>query len=321
MSFYRHVSTFAGLPVRDFTAGPGDASAMDSPGDSPNVEPGSVAWRVATDYDGGPDAFDQLLGTLVAAPWAAQVRALVIGDWGETYETDAPIDALVAAADRLTGLTALFLGELTSEECEVSWIQQNDVAPLLTAYPRLEVLRVRGSDGLALSPVRHESLRELAFETGGLPATVVRAVAECAFPALRRLELWLGTNQYGGDANLDDLAPILAGTGWPELEYLGLRNAEIADEVARALAGAPGVARLKTLDLSMGLLSDVGAAALLAGQPLIHLRRLDLHHHFLTEAMQARLRDELEPFGVDVDLSEAEDASDAADNRFIAVSE
>ena len=42
------------------------------------------------------------------------------------------------------------------------------------------------------------------------------------------------------------------------------------------------MARLKTLDLSMGVLSDVGAEALLAGQPLTHLRRLDLHHHFLS---------------------------------------
>jgi hypothetical protein len=69
------------------------------------------------------------------------------------------------------------------------------------------------------------------------------------------------------------------------------------------------------------MLSDVGAAALLAGQPLVHLRRLDLHHHFLTEAMQARLRDELEPAGVELDLSDAQDASEDIEDRFIAVSE
>lgn len=311
MGFYRHVSTFAGLPVQEFTADT----------DLAGVDPGSVAWRVATDYDGGAEAFDRLLAALVDAPWAGQVRALVIGEWGESYDRDAPIESLVAAADRLTGLTALFLGEMTSEENEVSWIQQGDVAPLLTAYPRLEVLRVRGSVGLALSTLRHETLRELALESGGLPADVIAAVAACEFPALRHLELLLGTDTYGGDADIDDLAPILAGTGWPALEYLGLRDAEIADDVARALAGAPVVARLKTLDLSLGMLSDAGAAALLAGQPLIHLRRLDLSHHFLTEAMQARLRDELEPAGVEVDLSDAQDPTGDADNRFIAVSE
>jgi hypothetical protein len=311
MGFYRHVSTFAGLPVREFT---GDV-------DISEIDPGTVAWRVATDYDGGATAFNQQFTALVDAPWAGQIRALVIGEWGESYEHDAPIDRLAAAADRLTGLTALFLGEMTSEENEVSWIQQGDLAPLLTAYPRLEVLRVRGSDGLGLSRVRHETLRELALESGGLPADVIAAVVDCEFPALRHLELMLGTDRYGGDADLDDLAPILAGTGWPDLEYLGLRDAEIADQVAGALAGAPVVARLKTLDLSLGMLSDAGAAALLAGQPLTHLRRLDLHHHYLTEAMQARLRDELEPAGVEVDLGDAQNVSDDLDDRFIAVSE
>jgi len=311
MGFYRHVSTFAGLPVQELTAD------IDIAG----TDPGSVAWRVATDYDGGAAVFERLFTTLVEAPWVGQVRALIIGEWGSSYETDAPIARVVAAADRLTGLTALFLGEMTSEENEVSWIHQGDVAPLLTAYPRLEVLRVRGSDGLALSQVRHETLRELAFESGGLPAEVIASVAACEFPALRHLELFLGTDNYGGDADVEDLAPILAGTGWPALEYLGLRDAEIADEVARALAGAPVVARLRTLDLSLGMLSDAGAAALLAGQPLIHLRRLDLHHHYLTEPMQARLRDELEPAGVEVDLSDAQDATDDVEDRFIAISE
>jgi hypothetical protein len=69
------------------------------------------------------------------------------------------------------------------------------------------------------------------------------------------------------------------------------------------------------------MLSDAGAAALLAGQPLTHLRRLDLHHHFLTDQMQARLRDELEPAGVELDLSDAQRATVDIDDRYIAVSE
>ena len=120
------------------------------------------------------------------------------------------------------------------------------------------MLRVRGADGLAVTPVRHEALREFAFESGGLPAAVVGSVGECDLPALRHLELWLGTDGYGGDATVDDLAPILTGARLPALTHLGLRDSEIADEVAAALAGAPVVARLESLDLSLGALSDVG---------------------------------------------------------------
>ena len=306
MAISSHIDTFAGLPIRN--VGPGDA----------DVDPSGVAWRVETDYEDGAAMFDQRLTSLLEAPWAGQIKALVIGEWGESYDTTAPIERLAAAADRLTGLRALFVGEMTYEEQEISWIQQGDITPLLQAYPALEVLRIRGAEGLAITPVRHESLVELAFESGGLPADVVTAVGECDLPALRHLELWLGTDNYGGDATAEDLATILTGARLPSLTYLGLRDSEIADQVAAALAGAPVVARLETLDLSLGALSDVGAAALLAGQPLIHLSRLDINHHFLTEAMSQRLRAELP--GFDVDDSDRQEPDDDGD-RYISVSE
>jgi hypothetical protein len=309
MTINDHISDFAGLPVIGF-----------DPGVAP-VQPASgAAWRVDTDYDSGTEGFKARLNALLDADWVGEIRALVIGDWGESYENGAPIDRLCAAADRLHGLRALFLGEMTYEENEISWIQQGALTPLLEAYPALEVLRVRGSDGLTVTPLRHEALRELALETGGLPGSVVRSVGECDLPALRHLELWLGTENYGGDATVDDLSAILGGTRLPALTYLGLRDSEIADLVAAALAGAPVVARLSTLDLSLGALSDTGAAALLAGQPLTHLQRLDIHHHFLSEAMMQRLRTELGDAGVTVDSSDQQSA-DRDGDRFIAVAE
>ena len=119
---------------------------------------------------------------------------------------------------------------------------------------------------------------------------MVRAVAGSEFPELTDLELYLGTSEYFGGSEVADLAGILEGTAFPKLRYLGLRNAENSDEIAAAVAHAPVVARLEVLDLSLGSLGDEGAAALLAGQPLTHLKKLDLHHHFISEPMQDRLR-------------------------------
>jgi hypothetical protein len=148
---------------------------------------------------------------------------------------------------------------------------------------------------------------------------VVRAVGDCDLPALTHLELWLGTDNYGGDATVEDLRPILAGTRFPRLTTLGLRDAEIADQVAAALASAPVVARLEVLDLSLGLLSDTGASALLAGQPLTHLRHLDLHHHFISQPVQDRLAAEVREAGVKLSLFDAGDPD--GDDRYIAVAE
>ncbi|MEV4417141.1 STM4015 family protein [Catellatospora sp. NPDC049609] len=307
MTIGSHITTFAGRPVANY------------PDDLGKAKRAGTAWRLEdTDYDDSGE-FRERLAALAAEDWVGDVEALVIGNWGGAYDTAPPMGLLAELLPRFTGLRALFLGEMTYEECEISWIQHTDISPLLEALPLLEVLTVRGATELSLKPLRHERLREFTIESGGLPAEVVRAVGECDLPALTHLELWLGTDNYGGDATVEDLAPILSGTRLPALTSLGLRDSEIADQVAAALAGAPVVARLEKLDLSLGMLGDEGAAALLAGQPLIHLRKLDLHHHFIGEAHLARLTAELAQAGVELDVSEP--SRSRRDDRYIAVSE
>lgn len=146
---------------------------------------------------------------------------------------------------------------------------------------------------------------------------MARAVGESDFPALEYLELWLGSENYGGDTTVADLEPILSGERLPALRHLGLQNSEIQDEVAAAVASAPVVARLESLAQSMGTLTDMGAEALLSGRSLTHLRRLDLHHHFLSDAMVERLRTTFS--GVELDVSEQEKPDD--DWYYVAVSE
>ncbi|MEU1126162.1 STM4015 family protein [Streptomyces sp. NPDC005899] len=318
MSGVEHLHELLGLPVVDFQQ---EADGSGRPA------AGAAAWRVSVDpygsegYGSWEEAFAEFLDTVDPSG----VRALVIGQWGEVYEEDSstPIGLVVAAAGRLTSLEAVFVGDLVMEEAEISWIEQSDVTPLLTAYPRLTSLGVRGGTDLVFPPTRHSSLRALSIETGGLPAGVVRGVLDSELPALEHLDLWLGVSAYGGDATLPDLAPLLGGSRFPRLRHLGLRNSELQNEIAAAIGSAPVVAQLRTLDLSFGTLGDEGAAALLEGQPLTHLTALDLRHHFLTEPMERRITEALEPHGVRVDLSERctpwED--DGAEGRYTAVAE
>ncbi|MEV4253029.1 leucine-rich repeat domain-containing protein, partial [Spirillospora sp. NPDC049652] len=76
-------------------------------------------------------------------------------------------------------------------------------------------------------------------------------------------------------------------------------------------------AQLETLSLGMGVLTDAGAEALLSGQPLTHLKTLDLTHHFLSDAMMERLRTSLDGVRVVLDDQEQPDG----DFFFIAISE
>lgn len=317
MSGVDHLSELLGLPAVDF---------QHEPGDPPRPAAGEVAWRVGVDpYDGSDVSWEEEFEIFLKEVDPSGVRALIIGPWGEAYEENSsyPIGLVVAAAGRLTSLEAVFVGDLVMEEAEISWIEQSDVTALLTAFPGLVEFGVRGGTDLVFPPVRHEGLRSLTIETGGLPVEVVRGVLDSELPALERLDLWLGVSSYGGDADVADLAPLLSGTRFPRLHHLGLRNSEVENEIAAAVASAPLVARLRTLDLSCGTLGDEGAAALLEGQPLTHLDVLDLHHHFLTEPMEQRISQSLEPHGVLVDLSERMTPWDnrGAEGRYTVVAE
>ncbi|MFB6817880.1 STM4015 family protein [Streptomyces sp. NPDC056347] len=333
-----HPETFHGLPVHAFPC-PGDASrgvsgrALTDSGSLPDggalPEAGSVAWRLESAWRGDL-TFGSLWQHFVDTVDTTRVRALVIGAWWqEEYASFTPVvELLVSHADRFPDLRALFLADVVSEECELSWLEMCDITPVVEAFGQLEEVTVRGCgqqfgdrSSLDLRPVRHKALKALRFESGGLPARVVRAVAASELPALERLELWLGVEEYGGDASVADLAPILSGAGFPALRHLGLQNSEIQDEIAASVASAPVVAQLESLSLAMGTLGDEGAEALLQGQPLTHLASLDLHHHYMSEPLAERLTELLGPDRVNTDIDDADWDDDEDGHRYVAIDE
>ncbi|WP_067458643.1 STM4015 family protein [Actinomadura macra] len=315
MGVYQHLEEYAGLPVcRFFGKESGAEAGPDGKGYPP---PAEAAWYVGTMFESEP--FNETFARFLEAVDTTQITALVIGYWGASYDENVsdPVSLLTGAASSFPKLTSLFLGDIVGEESEISWIEHSDISPLFTAFPALERFDIRGAENLTLAPIKSTTLKVLRFESGGLPARIVQAVGASELPNLEHLDLWLGEDNYGGDATVADLAPLLGGERLPALRHLGLEDSEIQDEVAAAVAGAPIVARLESLSLAMGVLTDQGAEVLLSGQPLTHLRRLDLHHHFLSDTMIERVRAALP--GVEVDLSEQEKPDD--DWRFIAVSE
>jgi len=193
------------------------------------------------------------------------------------------------------------------------------MSPLFKAYPNLQHFGVRGSSELKMGPVRHAQLKSLVIECGGLPGSVLRQVLQSEFPSLEHLELYLGEENYGFDFKVGELEPLLSGIVFPNLCSLGLRDSEIADEIAAAVAKSPILSRIKALDLSLGNLSDAGARALLESPGVAALERLDIHHHYVSRELVQKL----EKLGPAVDASDPKEADEDADeaSRYIAISE
>ena len=115
------------------------------------------------------------------------------------------------------------------------------------------------------------------------------------------------------------MQPILKGKLFPKLKYLGLRNAQIADDIAAVIVKSPIIDQLEILDLSLGNLSDEGANALLQLERRTNLKRLDLHHHYISKPLQKKLKQL--PFPVDLSDAKTVDEDDEFAGRFISVSE
>jgi len=304
-STYDHIKTFVGKKVQDYNAEKGPAKG------------GKTIYRFGSNWD-NEEGFEAGFNHFLETDGPGEATGLVIGAWTtEMYDCPAgeTITKLSENKDKFPNLVALFFGDIIQEESEISWIQQSDISPLLSAFPKLEMLRVRGGEGLSIKTAAHENLRALAIETGGLDVGVVRSVLNGNFPKLEHLELWLGTEEYGGSSSVPDLQPLFKGDLFPNLKYLGLRNCDYADDIAGVIVNSPLVKRIESLDLSLGTLSDTGAQALLSLPTDGSLKRLSLHHHFVGAEMVKKLK--ALPFTVDASGAQ----EDEDDWRFVSVGE
>lgn len=280
---HEHISSWLGYPVHPLS--------FDNIGETiPDLSQTICRLHIGWDDEG---SFAELFERFLKLPNVDRTPAVIIGAFSgddSGAESTFAVKLLVDASNKLKSLKGIFLGDIIGEENEISWINQSDVSPLLTAYPQLEHLGIRGGTALIFNVVSHANLQSLVIETGGLPSNVIEEIVQSKLPALKRLELWLGSDQYGWDGSIATVQPLMDAALFPNLRYLGLKNSEIQDDIATHIVSSSIIKQLEILDLSMGALTDVGGAALLNCPALKNLQALDLHFHYLSEEMTARIQ-------------------------------
>ncbi len=254
------------------------------------------------DYENGKGPAS-MVDEILADPDFLSLDYLVIGSWGSACEDGCQeiIDGIVNHADQFSHITKLFIGNMDYEECEVSWIIQGNYSSLWAAMPQLKELIIMGSTDLELGQIHHENLEALEIICGGLPEHVIQSIQAASLPSLKRLMLYIGVDNYGFDGNADTIRELLDKADFPCLEYLGLADSEIQDEVAEIVLDSKFMGRIHTLNLSMGTLTDKGGALLLEKLPSWpNLKKLDLHYHYLSPEMEQKLAG----LSMEVDVSE-----------------
>jgi uncharacterized protein (TIGR02996 family) len=246
------------------------------------VRDASIGWETYS----GPGTYDEALEDLTALlelPVARFLRSLEIGPLpaSDTMAFESMVERLAELAKPQT-LQTVYVGNIG--HWDISGTSAGPFDRLLDAYPRLRSLTVHAGD-ISLGQLEHAELRTLAVQSGGLASETLRELGEARLPKLERLEVWLGTPNYGGTYEVADLRPLLASQGFPALRHLGLMNAVFTDDIVAALAPSRLLPQLETLDLRMGTLTDAGVAAMTAARDrFAHLQLLELDDNALTDA-------------------------------------
>jgi len=231
------------------------------------------------------------LEALIAHPSARLLEDLTLGLISlDDPDYDGALEILAAAGPR-PALRRLFIGDFVyPDEMEMSWTSIGDLSPLYPLYPELRELTLQAGD-FTLGEIALPKLRSFELRTGGLRRECIESACRASWPRLERLVLWLGDAGYGAEGTINDLEPILAAEGLPQLRELGLMNCELTDEICERLPGAAVAGLIERLDLSMGTMSDAGARALAAGREAFgRLERLDVSMNYLTDAGVQALR-------------------------------
>lgn len=258
-------------------------------------------WDDCNDDDKGPDT---MIGEMLADSELPDLEELIIGCWGyEGEDCQEIIDGIVENADKFSHITKLFVGDMTYEECEVSWIEQGNYSKLWAAMPQLTELTIKGSTNLTLGDIEHENLRSLTIICGGLGKNVIEEIQKAKLPNLNKLLLYIGIENYGFDGDAKTIENLLKESDFPNLTYLGITDSEIQDELTQVVLDSKYMSQIKTLDLSNGTLTDKGGALLLEKIPQYpNIKKVDLHFHYLSDKMMKKLKE----LPIVIDLSEQE---------------
>jgi hypothetical protein len=214
----------------------------------------------------------ELLRALFEAPAARFLS------WLQLFSKDAGTEALSPAVP-LEGLGRLELRD-----------EVGPLDPWLALAPRLGRLTARGR-GISVDTLDHRRLEYLSVESTGLPEPTVRAVGRCRLPNLHTLTVHFGSSRNGAEGSAAMLEDLYTAREVPRLLRLGLMDAAFQDEIAESISRSKLLAQLTHLYLSLGNLTDAGAAAILANSSRFsHLQHLDLSHGFISPGMCERLR-------------------------------
>jgi hypothetical protein len=219
-----------------------------------------------------PSTFEQDLRELFEKDLELPIEKLVI----QSFENDESfVDYLVNNSQNknIQRLRALHIGEVSYQTCEMSWMSHCDKFGSLIHSLPINYFVSCGAGLVSLKNGISTQLISLVLVTGGINRDLLHSLfTEVYLPNLAHLELWLGQisrSSFSRNAMYKLMKETLLSeeeTGFfPRLRYLGLRNSQHINALAKLIPYAAITQRIRTLDMSHGMLNEHGIYRLIIG--------------------------------------------------------
>jgi uncharacterized protein (TIGR02996 family) len=191
-----------------------------------------------------------------------------------------------AIVERITAARPRVLRRLQLGEAVYGYSSLGPLDLLWPALPELRELVLEGAFSLGklvLPELRSAALRPMALRRRG-----AKELIEAAWPKLESLRITFDDYPMHVER---EITALVHRTDMPALAHLALIGYRSADSVIEALARAPLLGRLATLDLSQSTVTDGGVRPILANPDAFrHLAVLDLSGTQVSRRQFARLQ-------------------------------
>lgn len=281
----------------------------------------SVRFHSSEDHMDDDVDVPSLVKRVLASPAIAGIVELEIGilRWDYVAKDVGLVLKAFAESPYAKQIRRIAIGPKRNEEVDTGMYDPGAL-DRLSGFPGVETLLVHGGK-FSFKNLALPNLKELSFETCSFSKARLAELLAAKLPKLERASLWLGSRDYGALWKVGELAPIFDGTFGPKVTHLGLMNAEMTDDICRALGGSKILKRLRSLDLSMGTMMSDGAKALVeAKKAFSHLEALSVDDNHLSKADVALLKRELGSKVFSKSQREA-DVDEGRVYRYVSVSE
>jgi uncharacterized protein (TIGR02996 family) len=261
---------------------------------------GFIHWaRLSHDHyalDYGPEelkgfkgSLAEILELLLRHPSGRFLAELTLGFNNDPNESDLQdlLDILAKKAPKT--LRKIVIGDNVDQ---ISWFHVGNLGKVWKAVPGLVSIDIIAGE-FALGTIEAPNLRHATFKTGGLSKASTKSIASASWPKIEQLEVYFGDDNYGGDATVKDVQPLLDRTDLKSLKRLGLMNSQysLTEPLMHALPNAKIIKQLTHLDLSQGCMTDELAGVLAAHKnAFAHLDTLDVSENYLTKKGVASLK-------------------------------